>query len=396
MMHVFARRVCNRFQRSGALLRANRFYVGAIGCSRGDRFLPGLRAVHWRYFSSNENSKIELAQSKEVLIAQSQSLHLPEPNVFDESITIQSLQHLLQIMEESKQSNVYLRKRTLEKAFKELAKSSESFQNLEEIIHLLQLLVERNTLIFKAPGLQSFLKELLAALSIKHSINDQQLLQIIVLLGKLDYRCIEEPERVITTKLVSSIRNEIISVNFDTYCSFIFSIGYMKVKWQNLTKGKWLLSQLGSFGTVNQLSISSAEKLIVGLNRLLIRRFEVQTMPTDLKIYYHNLLFHALSTKYSKVFPVDEEREVLKQDEVETPVSFKLPCLDYANTLTPSPLDRICNCCRVEFFWNITTDSVSARPNMVGTGERLEYEKYLNHSTVFSYLEVRKPDKIMI
>ncbi len=364
MKQVFARRICNRFQRSGALLHANRFYVGAIDW-RGDRFLPGLRAIHWRYFSSNENLKIESARSKEPVIAQNQPLHLPEPKVFDESITIQSLQHLLQVMEESKEGNVYLRKRTLEKALKELAKSSDSFQNVEEITHLLKLLVERNTLIYKAPGLQSFLKEFFAALSIKHPIDDQQLLQIIVLLGKLDYRCIEETERVIITKLLSNIRNEIITVNFDTYCSFIFSIGYMRIKWQHLTKGKWLLSQLGSFGPVNQLRVPSAEKLIIGLNKLLIRRFAVQTMPTDLKIYYKNLLFHVLSAKYLKVHPTDEERKELKEDEVETPVSFFLSSL--SNNLPI--LDCLCNCYRVEYFSNIITNPVPAQPYMVGTGE---------------------------
>ncbi len=197
-----------------------------------------------------------------------------------------------------------------------LARSPQSFDNLQSSLTLLQILTERNWTSFMLPGIDAFIINLLRNIYIRQNLPDNLILELLVTCTQrgLRYQYLQPAEQSIVKQLIGRIRHEFIVKDFSTYCDYFYMLGELIFSWKILPieKRKDLLSCLKRFGEVEDGEVGRARgRLIYGVESLLILKQSIEDMDEGVRECYERLLMRELEGRYSE----RGSREMKEEDE---------------------------------------------------------------------------------
>ncbi len=187
----------------------------------------------------------------------------------------------------------------------ELAKSQNSFDNLQSCLALLRILSNRNLTVFMNRGVETFITKLLRNIHIRQKLPDSLILELLVACMRtgMQYQNLQPPEQSIVRELIGGISHEFIVKDFSTYCEYFYVLGELRVPWRILPieKRKELLSCLKRFGEVEDGEVGrSRGRLIYGVEKLLILKQSIEDMDEGVREWYERLLMRELEGRYSE------------------------------------------------------------------------------------------------
>ncbi len=185
------------------------------------------------------------------------------------------------------------------------AGSSQSFENHQYTINLLQTLARKDFTAFYDRGVKEFINS-----ALKHTLQHQEqdmraIMELLVACARLSYH-IQLPGAVneaMMKELVCKISNEYVAKDFSSYSEYFYVLGKMLVPWRILPieKRKGLMSCLKRFGEVEDGEVGRARgRLIYAVEKLLILKQSIEDTDQGMRQHYERLLMRELEGRYSE------------------------------------------------------------------------------------------------
>jgi hypothetical protein len=178
------------------------------------------------------------------------------------------------------------------------AGSSQSFENHQYTITLLQTLARKDLAAFKDRGVKEFINSALKN-ALHSQEQDKAVLELFAACVRLSYNILPGAvNEAMMKELVCKISNEYLAKDFSSYSEYFYVLGKLRFPWRTLPieKRKGLLSYLKRFGEVER----ARGRLIYGVEKLLILKQSVQDMDEGVRECYERLLMRELEGRYSE------------------------------------------------------------------------------------------------
>lgn len=185
------------------------------------------------------------------------------------------------------------------------ASSSQPLADYESHINLLQLLASKGFKTFPDQGVKLYIDNLLRNLRGLPEFEDKNMLDLLKACVRLEYNILlpGSVNEFVMKDLISKISNEYLLKDFSTYCEFFYVVGKLRVPWRTLPREKResLLSSLKQFKEVHDREpMRLAEKLICGIDELLILKQGAEYLDDEARETYERILMKVLETRYSQ------------------------------------------------------------------------------------------------
>ncbi len=173
----------------------------------------------------------------------------------------------------------------------------------EEVVEVMRLLKEKIIYANFNKGVATLIREVLIVLKKEGDmIDDKVKMEVLILCGKLKYRRgdITLSDCKDVKALLEGIKINYISESFSRYVDYLSSLIAMEFLWKDLSYGrrKQLLSCMNRFGDVTKEGLLEAERLVYGVDSLLIVKDHLKELEETDKRWYETMLNKLLEGKY--------------------------------------------------------------------------------------------------
>lgn len=172
-------------------------------------------------------------------------------------------------------------------------------------INLLQLLASKGFKTFPDQGVKLYIDNLFRNLRGLPEFEDKSMLDLLEACVRLEYNILlpGAVNEFVMKDLIIKISNEYLLKDFSTYCEFFYVVGKLRVPWRTLPREKRenLLSSLKQFKEIHDReSVRLAEKLICGIDELLILKQGAEYLDDEARETYERILMKVLETRHSQ------------------------------------------------------------------------------------------------